>query len=893
MSKRLDLHPGQVIDRRTGAAVGKVGAVELVTLGQRRGMGHGDDGARRYVVDVDVAARRVFVGGDEDVRCSEVALDPASLSWVDEPPVPGQAVIAQVSAHGHPVHARLVRRPDAVLVAAGRHERLVAPGQTVAIYDAEAPEVVLGGGIVSGSAARTRVGLDTAVGPMSADAQNPLSPPGDHAQAASRALELRASISYHNERYHVLDDPEIPDADYDLLVRELRRIETDWPDLLTPESPSQSVGAPPSTLFAEVRHRVPMMSLDNAVSEQELGSWADRLRRLLPDTDLGSLAFSCEPKVDGVAMSLTYIDGRYQRAATRGDGVSGEDVTPNVATVVDVPKVLAPAAGPYPRHLEVRGEIYMPTAAFAELNERQRQAGEKSFVNPRNSAAGSLRQKDSSITAARPLAFWAYQIGEVDGDPPEDAHEREPARRWPPERQSESLALLGSAGFAVSPDARTVIGIDEVFARCRELADHRHDLPYEVDGLVVKVDDLALHERLGTTSRAPRWAIAFKFPPEERTTRLSRIEVSIGRTGRATPFAILEPVFVGGSTVALATLHNEDQVRAKDVRPGDLVVVRKAGDVIPEVLGPVRELRVGIRRSAPWRFPASCPSCGAPLVRLEGESDTFCTNIDCPAQRVQRIVHFASRTAMDIEGLGERRVEQLIGAGLIADPADLYLLERHQLAGLEGLGDISATNLVRGHRRLACSTAQSPVGGAGGAPRRADRRAPWPGCSARSPSSGLPRRSRSPRSKASGRSSPTASSSSLPTRRTARCSTGWSPRSSPPPSPASWRTAPRGAALPRAATGSPRGCRSPPGRRGSSDLGGRSVVVTGSLEGYTREAAEAAIVGRGGKSPRQCLGPHVRPSGRRRARSRQAGQGGGPRGAGGRRAGFRPAPGDG
>ena len=440
LSKRLDLHPGQVIDRRTGLAVGNVGAVELVTLGQRRGMGHGEDGARRYVVDVDVAARRVFVGGDEDVRCSEVVLDPASLSWVDEPPVPGQAVIAQVSAHGHPVHARLVRRPRRRARCTGIARAAGGPRSDRGDLRRRGARGGAWGRHRLGLAARTRVGLDTAAGPMSADAQNPLPPPGDHAQAASRALESRASISHHNERYHVLDDPEIPDADYDLLVRELRRIETDWPDLLTPESPSQSVGAPPSTLFAEVRHRVPMMSLDNAVSEQELGAWADRLRRLLPEADLGTLAFSCEPKVDGVAMSLTYIDGRYQRAATRGDGVSGEDVTPNVATVVDVPKVLAPAAGPYPRHLEVRGEIYMPTAAFAELNERQRQAGEKSFVNPRNSAAGSLRQKDSSITAARPLAFWAYQIGEVDGDPPEDAHERSPpdagpqsarASRWP------------------------------------------------------------------------------------------------------------------------------------------------------------------------------------------------------------------------------------------------------------------------------------------------------------------------------------------------------------------------------------------------------------------------------------------------------------------------------
>jgi DNA ligase (NAD+) len=510
---------------------------------------------------------------------------------------------------------------------------------------------------------------------------------------AARATELRQLIAYHDRRYHVLDAPVIPDAEYDDLVRELRRIESEQPELIVPGSPTQTVGAAPSPLFAEVRHRVPMMSLDNALTESELAAWADRLQRLLPDVDLGSLAFSCEPKVDGVAMSLTYVDGRFRQAATRGDGVAGEDVTANVATVATVPEQLAPAAGPYPRHLEVRGEIYMATAAFAELNERQRQAGEKTFVNPRNSAAGSLRQKDPAMTAARPLAFWAYQIGEVDGLPPEEAAAR--TGGWPPARQSEALARLADAGFPVSPDARTVVGVDAAFARCRELAEHRHDLAYEIDGVVVKVDDLSLHDRLGSTSRAPRWAIAFKFPPEERTTTLLGIMVSIGRTGRATPFARLDPVFVGGSTVGLATLHNEDQVRVKDVRPGDLVVVRKAGDVIPEVVGPVLQgPGVPARRPRRWKFPTTCPSCGGPLVRLEGESDTYCTNIDCPSQRVQRIVHFGSRSAMDIEGLGEQRVVQLVDEGLVRDPADLYGLVPSQLEGLEGMGAISAANLV-------------------------------------------------------------------------------------------------------------------------------------------------------------------------------------------------------
>jgi DNA ligase (NAD+) len=513
---------------------------------------------------------------------------------------------------------------------------------------------------------------------------------------AIEAAELRRLIEHHNERYNVLDDPEIPDAEYDALVRRLQALEAEHPGLVTADSPTQLVGAAPATLFAEVRHRVPMMSLDNALEEPELRAWADRLVRQVPEIDLDALEFSCEPKVDGVAMSLTYVDGRLTQAATRGNGVSGEDVTANVATVRTVPKVLAPAGGPYPHHLEVRGEIYMPTAEFAALNERQRAAGEKVFVNPRNSAAGSLRQKDPAMTATRPLAFWAYQLGAIDGVAPEEASLGGPtARQWPPGRQSEALAQLAAAGFPVSPEARRVTGIAAAFERCRELEAARHDLDYEIDGVVVKVDELALHDRLGSTSRAPRWAIAFKFPPEEVTTTLLDILVSIGRTGRATPFARLQPVFVGGSTVGLATLHNEDQVRVKDVRPGDTVIVRKAGDVIPEVVGPVPPVPgVRRRRKPAWRFPVQCPSCGSPLVRLSGESDTYCTNIDCPAQRVQRIVHFASRGAMDIEGLGEQRVVQLVNAGLLADPADLYGLEAAPLVDLERLGDLSAANLL-------------------------------------------------------------------------------------------------------------------------------------------------------------------------------------------------------
>ena len=390
----------------------------------------------------------------------------------------------------------------------------------------------------------------------------------------------------------------------------------------------------------------------------------------------------CELKIDGLAMSLTYEGGWLVQAATRGDGVTGDDVTQNVATVKAVPERLRwpKRLGPVPTLMEVRGEIYMPVSSFDELNRRQIEAGLKTFANPRNSAAGSLRQKDARITAARDLSFWAYQLGAMDGGPAVARH-------------SEALDLLRACGLPVDPEIAVVHGTADVEAYCRRWEEHRHDLDYEIDGVVVKVDDLELQRRLGTTSRAPRWAIAFKFPPEQRTTKLLDIMVSIGRTGRATPFAVLEPVFVGGSTVGLATLHNEDQVRLKDVRRGDTVIVRKAGDVIPEVVGPVLSQRKkGARR---WHFPTTCPSCGGPLVRLPGESDTFCTNLDCPAQRVQRIVHFASRGAMDIEGLGEKRVAQLVGEGLLSDIGDVYALDAPALLGVERFADVSVDNLLR------------------------------------------------------------------------------------------------------------------------------------------------------------------------------------------------------
>ncbi|HVM53219.1 MAG TPA: NAD-dependent DNA ligase LigA [Acidimicrobiales bacterium] len=498
-------------------------------------------------------------------------------------------------------------------------------------------------------------------------------PPSETSETpAAEVARLREAIAYHDERYHRLDDPVVSDAEYDALVRRLRALETEHPELVTADSPTQHVGAAPSSLFAPVTHSVPMMSLDNAFSEEELQAWGDRLARNVG----GDTAFVCELKIDGIAMSIRYEDGAYVQAATRGDGRVGEDVTENVRTLADLPKKLPAGA---PAVLEVRGEVYMPISAFEALNTRQAEAGGRLFANPRNSAAGSLRQKDPAITASRDLSLFTYQLGAVEGGPRFATH-------------TETLELLRSLGLPVNPEIRTVGSLAEVYAYCAHWQEHRHDLSYEIDGVVVKVDDLRTREELGSTSKAPRWAIAYKFPPEERTTLLRDINVSIGRTGKATPFAVLEPVFVGGSTVAVATLHNQDQVRAKDVRPGDTVIVRKAGDVIPEVVKPVlAERPPGLPE---WQFPTVCPVCRQPLKRTEGESDTFCLNVDCPAQRLARIEHFASRGAMDIEGLGERTVSQLIEAQLVADPADIYSLTAEHLLELEGFATVSAEKLV-------------------------------------------------------------------------------------------------------------------------------------------------------------------------------------------------------
>jgi len=501
----------------------------------------------------------------------------------------------------------------------------------------------------------------------------------DGPELRRRAEQLRAEILEHNERYYVQDAPIVTDAEYDELLGELRALEVAHPELRDETSPTQQVGGRASTAFSPVRHSSPLLSLDNAFTEDDLRAWHERLQRRLgvaEGDEAIPLGYVCELKIDGVAISLRYEGGVLVQAATRGDGRVGEDVTANIRTIADIPERLPTGA---PRVLEVRGEVYMTTAAFERLNHWAAEHGHAPFINPRNSAAGALRQKDPTITGQRELSMWSYGLGEVDGGPSMARHE-------------ETFELLRDLGFPVNPEIRTVDTIDEVVALCRHREQHRHDLAYEIDGVVVKVADLARRADLGVTSRAPRWAIAYKFPPEERTTQLLDIMVSVGRTGRATPYAVLEPVFVGGANVERATLHNQDQVVAKDVRPGDTVIVRRAGDVIPEVVGPVLAARPdGLE---PWTFPTTCPCpVRSTLVRPEGESDTRCVHPECPFQVQGAVEHFASRGGMDIEGLGERTVVQFLALGLLHDIAGIYELDLDRVLALEGYGQTSVDNL--------------------------------------------------------------------------------------------------------------------------------------------------------------------------------------------------------
>ena len=503
--------------------------------------------------------------------------------------------------------------------------------------------------------------------------------PAEH--AAVRAEKLREIILRHAKAYYEHDNPEIPDADYDRLLRELENLEKNHPELVADTSPAHKVGGAPNTAFAPVVHTQPMMSLRNAFNTDELDAWHKRTQRRLGGTPE---QFAVELKLDGLAINLRYENGVLVQGATRGDGKTGEDVTHNVRTISDIPQQLH--GNKVPPVLEVRGEIYMKLSSFNKFNELQVEAAKttgkppKLYVNPRNTAAGSLRQTSAKITAGRELSFFCYQLSTVEGDVgPEQA------------THTETLQRLATLGFPTNEHTRTYKTMREVNNRIKEIADLRHDVDYEFDGVVVKVDDLAVQNELGADRRAPRWAVAYKLPAEECVTKLKSINVSIGSMGQATPYGKLEPVFVGGVTVNAATLHNEDQVAVKDVRPGDTVIVRRAGDVVPEIVGPVLSERPD--DSVPWKFPTNCPVCQQPLVRDEGVSATNCVNYSCPRQIRGRIEHFACRDAMDIEFLGEKNVDRLVTAGLVNDVSDLYRLDYSKILEMPGYQQKSVSNL--------------------------------------------------------------------------------------------------------------------------------------------------------------------------------------------------------
>ncbi len=503
-------------------------------------------------------------------------------------------------------------------------------------------------------------------------------------EAAARVADLRRQLEYHNHRYYVLDDPEASDAEYDALLNELRDLEAEHPALQGPDSPTQRVGAKPLEKFEPARHLQPMLSLANARNEQELRAWLERSERLLnkegvPDA---KIRFVTEPKVDGLAISLLYEDGVLVRGATRGDGEVGEDVTQNLRTVKAIP-LRVPGA---PALLEVRGEAYLPRKAFARLNEERAAAGEPTFANPRNSAAGSIRQLDPQLAAARPLSVWCYSIGALEG--------------LEFESHMESLEWLRSHGFKVNPDVERFDSLEEVVEACRNWEARRESLDFEIDGVVVKVDDLELQRRLGVVGREPRGAIAWKFPPMTATTTLNRVAWNVGRTGHMVPFAQLEPVQVSGVTVKLATLHNEEDLKRKDVREGDEVIVMRAGDVIPQVVSPTSKAQRAAKRGPIPRPPPECPACGTPTVKPEGGVWTICPNrASCPGQLFQAIKHFVSRGAMDIEGLGEKQAERFLSDGLISGIADIYELDAERLRGLEGFGEVSIRNLLEAIER--------------------------------------------------------------------------------------------------------------------------------------------------------------------------------------------------
>jgi DNA ligase (NAD+) len=498
---------------------------------------------------------------------------------------------------------------------------------------------------------------------------------------AARAAELRELVNDAAYRYYVLDDPSVDDAVYDQWLRELEEIEAAQPDLITPDSPTQRVGAQPSERFESHRHLQPMLSLANARGDEELRAWNQRLESVLGQSaaDAG-VRYVVEPKIDGLAVSLTYEDGRLVVGATRGDGEVGEDVTSNIRTIKAVPLVMRPDIGTPPARVEVRGEVYLPLEAFAQFNEARAAEGQPTFANPRNAAAGSLRQLDPRLTAERPLSAWFYAVGASDGLDLAGQHE--------------VLEWLRAAGFPVNPLIEVHDDIDAVAAACDGWEQRRAEIDYDIDGAVVKVDSLEMQRRLGSVARAPRWAIAYKFAPTTATTLLKAIRVNVGRTGAIVPWAELEPVHVGGVTVERATLHNQDDLARKDLRVGDTVIVQRAGDVIPQVVSALTQRRTGAER--PFEMPTECPACGTELVRPGDEVIWRCPNRSCPAQLVESVIHFASRGCMDIEGLGEKTVQKLFDVGLIANVADLYDLTAEQLIPLEGFKDQSAANLISG-----------------------------------------------------------------------------------------------------------------------------------------------------------------------------------------------------
>jgi DNA ligase (NAD+) len=492
--------------------------------------------------------------------------------------------------------------------------------------------------------------------------------------SASRADELRRLIEYHNHRYYVLDDPELTDAAFDALFDELVRLEKTHPELVRPDSPTQRVGAAPAEGFRKVMHLQPMGSLEKVTADEALGKWADDLRKRLGTDE--PIAFVVEPKIDGSAVSLVYEQGVFVRGATRGDGERGEDVTANLRTIEAVPLRLLPGDGPPPALLEARGEVYFPLSGFARFNEAQEAAGRKPAPNPRNAAAGSLRQLNPAVTAERPLSIWFYGVGARD--------------EGGPETQFEMLELLRHLGFRTNPETRRVETIEEVALACAEWERRRNELDYEIDGVVIKVDSFDQQERLGHLHQRPRWARAYKWAPMTAVTRLLEIHVRVGRTGALNPWAELEPVEVGGVTVSTATLHNEEDINRKDIREGDLVVVQRAGDVIPQVVGPAGEHVSGTK---PWRMPRRCPLCGVDVVKPEGEVMHRCPNRACPSRGLETLIHWVG-AAMDIEGVGEQFVRRLWQEGLLRSMPDLYRLTVEQLAALDGYAEISARNAV-------------------------------------------------------------------------------------------------------------------------------------------------------------------------------------------------------